>query len=190
MINIAVFASGNGSNAINIYNYFKNHSTINFTSIYCNNQNAGIIDKSKELNINCRVFDKTDWQTEVIINELICQKIDFIILAGFLWLIPANLIKSFNNKIINIHPSLLPKYGGKGMYGENVHKAVIFNNEIESGISIHIVNEKYDEGKIIFQKKIVLNENENPETLAAKIHKLEHLYFPEIIEKYILEFNS
>lgn len=187
MIKIAVFASGNGSNAVNLYNYFKNHKLINIASIYCNNSNAGIINKAKDLKIECRIFNKTEWTNGKLIEELKSTEINFIVLAGFLWLVPPDLILNYKNRIINIHPSLLPKYGGKGMYGENVHKAIIENNETISGITIHVVNELYDEGKIIFQIKINLNNGETPETLAERIHELEYKYFPQVIEKYILE---
>ncbi|MCC6722603.1 MAG: phosphoribosylglycinamide formyltransferase [Bacteroidia bacterium] len=187
MIKIAVFASGNGSNAVNLYNYFKNHKLINIASIYCNNPNAGIINKAKDFKIECRIFSKTEWTNGKLIEELKSTEINFIVLAGFLWLVPPDLILNYKNRIINIHPSLLPKYGGKGMYGENVHKAIIENNETISGITIHVVNELYDEGKIIFQNKINLNNGETPETLAERIHELEYKYFPQVIEKYILE---
>ncbi|NUM31240.1 MAG: phosphoribosylglycinamide formyltransferase [Bacteroidetes bacterium] len=189
MINIAVFASGNGSNAVNIYNFFKNHPTISFKIIYCNNPTAGIISKAKNLNIECRVFNKNEWQNGIVKTELIDKKIDFVILAGFLWLVNSDIIKAFENRILNIHPSLLPNYGGKGMYGDKVHHAVIENKENESGITIHIVNDKYDEGKIVFQDKIRVETNETIEKLAAKIHELEYKNYPKVIENYILNYK-
>lgn len=186
MTNIAVFASGNGSNAINIFNYFKNHSSVIFKSIYCNNPSAGIISKAKDLKIECRVFNKPEWENGTVKNELQSKNIDFIILAGFLWLVNSDIIKAYKNRIINVHPSLLPKYGGKGMYGDKVHNAVLSNNETESGITIHIVNEKYDEGKIIFQQSIKIADNDTTDSLASKIHELEYNHFPRVIEDYIL----
>ncbi|MFQ3579950.1 MAG: formyltransferase family protein, partial [Bacteroidales bacterium] len=130
--------------------------------------------------------DKKDfYNTDIVLKQLTTLKIDYIILAGFLWLIPSNLINTFENKIINIHPSLLPKYGGKGMYGDYVHKAVIENKETFSGITIHLVNEQYDQGQILFQAKTEVSPNDTPHSLAQRIHELEYKYFPEIIEKYI-----
>lgn len=190
MIKVAVFASGNGSNAINLFKYFRNHPYIHFDIIYCNNPNAGIIAKSKESDITCRIFTKAEWLSGSITSELISNKTDFIVLAGFIWLVPSDLVSSFPAKIINIHPALLPNYGGKGMYGMAVHQKIIANNEHESGITIHLVNEEYDKGNTLFQAKTKIEDKETPESLAAKIHELEYKYFPEVVEKYISEHKE
>jgi phosphoribosylglycinamide formyltransferase-1 len=187
VIKVAVFASGNGSNAINLYNYFHNHPTICIDAIYCNNPNAGIINKSKSLGIKCIIFEKKDWISGDICQTLINNQTDFIVLAGFLWLVPKDIIQQFNNKIINIHPALLPNYGGKGMYGMNVHEKVIADKQNESGITIHLVNEEYDKGEILLQERVKILESDTADALAAKIHLLEYAYFPKTVEKYILK---
>ncbi|MCB9251403.1 MAG: phosphoribosylglycinamide formyltransferase [Flavobacteriales bacterium] len=186
MINIVVFASGNGSNALNIRAYFKNHSLIHFSEIYCNKENAGIVGKSKDLGIPIRVFNRQEWTDGLVLDELKNKKIEYIILAGFLWKVPTEIIDAYQNRILNIHPSLLPKYGGKGMYGEHVHEAVLKNNENESGITIHLVNDEYDKGKVLFREIIKIEPEETGASLAEKIHKLEHEHFPQVIENYIL----
>ena len=151
-----------------------------------NKKDAFVIKRAKKYSIDVKIFDKNEfYNSNSIINLLNKKEITHIVLAGFLWLIPDNLIKAFPDKILNIHPALLPKYGGKGMYGMNVHKIIIKNKEKESGISIHLVNEKYDEGKIIFQAKCKINENDSPKTLAEKIHKLEYKHFPKVIEDWL-----
>ena len=180
MKNIVIFASGSGSNAENIFNYIKNNEDINISLIVTNNKNAYVIERAKKLNIPYEVITKSKFQdTEFVLTTLNKYNTDLIVLAGFLLLIPEYLINEY--KIINIHPALLPKYGGKGMYGDNVHKAVIENNEKESGITIHYVNSKYDEGKIIFQAKCEVTPKDTFETLAEKIHKLEYKHFPHVI---------
>ena len=187
MKRVAIFASGSGSNAENIINYFNKTQTATVTNVYCNNKNARVFDRCKRLHINCVLFSREDFfKTEVILSQL-RKRADVIILAGFLWKIPSNLIEAFPNQIINIHPALLPKYGGKGMYGMHVHNAVKENKEKETGITIHYVNENYDEGAIIFQAKTALNDTDTPETIAQKIHILEQQYFPKIIESVILK---
>lgn len=188
MIKVAIFASGNGSNAINLYNYFHNHAIICIDCIYCNNPNAGIIEKSKSLGITCIVFGKESWISGDICQTLIDNQTDFIVLAGFLWLVPKDIIHQFNNRIINIHPALLPNYGGKGMYGMNVHEKVIADKQNESGITIHLVNEEYDKGKILLQEKVEIIDSDTADALAEKIHKLEYAFFPETVEKYIMEY--
>jgi phosphoribosylglycinamide formyltransferase-1 len=186
MTNITIFASGSGSNAENIFNYFKGNNEIRISSIITNNKNAFVIERAQKLNIPCEIISKLEFQnSEYVLNILKKYNSDFIVLAGFLLLIPEYLISEFQKKIINIHPALLPKYGGKGMYGDNVHKSVIENNETESGITVHFVNQKYDEGKIIFQKKCTITPSDTAETLANKIHELEYNYFPKTIEKII-----
>ena len=184
-VSILIFASGNGSNAENIITYFQNKAADINWMIITNNSNAGVIQRSIKMGIPFLVFDKKDFYENMFLKKISLINPKLIILAGFLLKIPENLIQKFNNKIINIHPSLLPKYGGKGMYGMNVHNEVIKNREAESGISIHYVNNQYDEGKIIFQKSIKIIYPSNAENLSKKIHELEMKYFPEIIEKLI-----
>ena len=184
-MNIIIFASGNGSNAENIIKYFnKKKYNINWLTV-SNNKHAGVIEKVTKLGSKIKIISKNELGEENFIHSIVDLKPTLIVLAGFLLKIPENFIKNFNNRIINIHPSLLPKYGGKGMYGQFVHKKVIENKEIKSGISIHFVNEKYDEGKIIFQKEIEIKKPKTSESLANQIHKLEMEYFPLIIEKLI-----
>ncbi len=183
---IAIFASGSGSNAENIYDYFKGNDKVEISLILTNNSKAKVIERAERLRIDFKVFDKNSfYNSHEIIDLLSAKKIDCIVLAGFLWIIPADLIKAFPNKIINIHPALLPKYGGKGMYGDKVHQSVIENKETESGITIHLVNENYDEGKIIFQAKCNILPTDKPEDLAKKIHVLEYEHFPKVIEKFL-----
>lgn len=185
--NIIVFASGSGSNAQRIFEYFQSSENINIASIYCNNPNAFVIERAKNLKIPFRVFFKTELQNGIVLSELRLLNPSLIVLAGFLCLVPKEIIQAFPHKIINIHPALLPKYGGKGMYGEKVHQSVIANQEKESGITIHFVNEKYDEGDIIFQAQCEILENDTSEILAKKIHQLEYVHFPEVIERLLKE---
>jgi phosphoribosylglycinamide formyltransferase-1 len=190
MKRIVVFASGSGTNAENIIKFF-NHTTIaKVTQVLCNNEQAKVFERCKNLNINCLLFNKNDFLKEDTILNLLKQNADYIVLAGFLWKVPTKIIEAFPKKIINIHPALLPKYGGKGMYGMNVHSAVKENNEKETGITIHYVNENYDEGAIIYQAKTALNTDDTTETIAEKIHILEQRYFPRIIESVILDINE
>ncbi len=187
MKNIAIFASGEGTNAQNIIDYFKTSDTIKIALIVSNKVNANVLNRAKQANIPSLVINRVDfYDNNITIEHLKSFNIDFIILAGFLWMIPEDLIKTYPNKIINIHPALLPNYGGKGMYGMKVHQAVIEAKEKESGISIHYVNEHYDEGKIISQHRCYVSENDTAETLAAKIHHLEYKFFPRVIEKVLL----
>ena len=186
MKSIAIFASGSGSNAENLINHFHNTQCAKVSVILSNNPNAFVIERAKRLNVPSVTFSRTDfYQKEVVLDILNEYKVDFIVLAGFLWLLPNYLIEAYPNKIVNIHPALLPNYGGKGMFGENVHKAVVANGEKESGITIHYVNEHYDSGNIIFQAKCSLTPGETPESLAEKIHKLEYEHFPAIVESVI-----
>jgi phosphoribosylglycinamide formyltransferase-1 len=190
MKKLAIFASGNGSNAQNIVEYFKNNAKIEIGIILSNKKDAFVLERAKCLHIPAISFNRENfYNSEKILNVLKNNEIDFIILAGFLWLIPDYLIQSYTNKIINIHPALLPKYGGKGMYGDNVHKTVFENKETETGISIHFVSEHYDEGKIIFQAKTSIELTDTPESIAQKVHVMEYEYFPKIIEKTILRDN-
>ena len=186
--NVAIFASGEGTNAQNIIRYFKNVNSINIRLVISNNFFAKVLVHAEKAGIE-RVSsnEKYFFESDILVEELKGAKIDWIILAGFLWKISDKVIKAFPDKIINIHPALLPKFGGKGMYGMNVHRAVIDAKETESGITIHYVNEKYDEGKIIAQYKCDIEENETPETLANKVRQLEHEYYPKIIEREIYD---
>ncbi len=182
---LGIFASGNGSNALNFNAYFSNHDSIEVAKIYCNNPAAGILTKAFSYDIPAHLFTKSQLTTGAVLEQLVADKIDIIVLAGFLWLIPENLIDAFPSKIINIHPALLPKYGGKGMFGSNVHKAVIENKETESGITIHLVDKFYDHGGHLFQAKTLVDSSDTPETLAAKIHTLEHEHFPRVVADHI-----
>lgn len=184
--NLAIFASGNGSNAENIYHYFANHPFIKVNLLLANNKNAKVIDRFRQYNVPIVIIDNDLANNgKFLINICNAFCIDIIILSGYLRTIPESLIEKYPNKILNIHPALLPKYGGKGMYGAKVHEAVIANNEKYSGITIHIVNKNYDDGEIIFQKKITVKNTDTPESLAEKIHKLEYEFYPRVIEDYI-----
>lgn len=185
MKSIVLFASGSGSNVENIFNYFNNTDQLTILAVYCNNKNAGVIERCNRLNITCRVFNREEWENNSIISEIQELSPTLVVLAGFLWKIPESLIQLFPQKIINIHPSLLPKFGGKGMYGEYVHQAVIAAKEVKSGITIHFVNSHYDEGQIIFQAECLISETDDANELAKKIHQLEFEHFPKIIEKLI-----
>ena len=187
MKRIAILASGSGTNTENIIKYFKNHINIKVTMVLTNNTKAKVIDRAKKLNTTCIVFSKEDFYDTNFVLNLLNKNADFIVLAGFLWKVPEFILNEFPNKIINIHPALLPKYGGKGMYGMHVHKAVVENKEKKSGITIHYVNKNYDEGNIIFQQKFKVLESDTAESVAAKIHVLEQENFPKVIEKVILE---
>jgi phosphoribosylglycinamide formyltransferase-1 len=185
---IAIFASGSGTNAQNIIEYFADNEKVNIDSIWSNNEDAYVLQRAVNFGIETFVFDRVKFtNSNFVVEKLIERDVDLIVLAGFLWLLPSNLTQNF--KIINIHPALLPKYGGKGMYGMNVHNAVVENGEKESGISIHFVNEKYDDGELIFQAKCTVLPKDTPEDVANKIHKLEYKYFPEVIEKILLVSN-
>ena len=187
MYRLAIFASGEGSNAQKFIEYFKGRSDIGISLIVCNRKEAGVINKAKEGGIQFIIVDKdTFYNTDSVLNEL-KKEADFIVLAGFLWMVPDNITKAFAGKMVNIHPALLPKYGGKGMYGAKVHEAVIANKEKESGITIHYVNDKYDEGKIIFQAKCVVDGADTPDSLAKKIHELEYKFYPLIVDKLLHE---
>jgi phosphoribosylglycinamide formyltransferase 1 len=185
---LAIFASGAGSNAQKIIEHFANHSSIEVALIVCNKPNAGVLAIAVKANIAALLIEKNQFANgDGYVPALKNNAIDFLILAGFLWKVPSVLVNAFPNKILNIHPALLPKFGGKGMYGHFVHEAVLANHEKESGISIHKVNVHYDEGDIVFQAKCVVDEKETPESLATKIHALEHRYFATVIEEYVNE---
>ena len=189
MTNVAIFASGEGTNAENLFHYFKNDTRIKIKLVLTNSDTAGVIAKAETHKKTVQLISKTslnEYSTQII-EFLKAENINLIVLAGFLLKIPADFVKAFPNQIINIHPSLLPKYGGKGMFGANVHKAVVENKENESGITIHYVNEEYDKGAFILQEKCLIDDNETVESLQQKIRKLELEYLPKAIEKIISE---
>jgi phosphoribosylglycinamide formyltransferase-1 len=183
MVKIAVFASGSGTNAENLIKHFSMSDIAKVAQIYCNRQGAYVIERAKKLEVAYKIIRNKDLLTAGFQIEL--ADFDFIILAGFLTKIPENVIFNFTDRIINIHPSLLPKYGGKGMYGSHVHQAVIENKESQSGITIHLVNQSYDEGKILFQASCDIGLEDDASVLASNIHSLEQKYFPQVVEDYI-----
>jgi phosphoribosylglycinamide formyltransferase 1 len=184
---IAILASGNGSNAEVIIQYFKNHSEISIDLVLSNNANAFVLERAKNAGIASKYFTREQFKaSEEILAWLEEKSITHIVLAGFLWLIPEYLIQAFPNKIINIHPALLPKFGGKGMYGMKVHEAVKQASEVESGITIHLVNQHYDEGKILFQGTCKVESHFSAAEIAERVQKLEHQHYPRVIEGWIL----
>ena len=185
MIRLAIFASGSGTNAQKLMEFFEDDHEVSVGAVFCNKPEAQVIERSKKFGIPVELFEKRD-----LMNPHFCKRLDFhfidvIVLAGFLLKIPPHIIRAFPDRIINIHPSLLPKYGGKGMYGNKVHEAVLANNESESGITIHLVNEIYDDGRILCQKTCQVLPGDTSADLAARIHKLEHEYFPMIVNEYV-----
>lgn len=190
-VNIAIFASGQGSNARNIVNYFEGHPIIQVTLLLSNRLQSGIPDISIENNIPFNIFTREEfYHSDVVWKNLDAHHIDFIVLAGFLWLVPEAMIQRYPEKIINIHPALLPKFGGKGMFGMNVHQAVKAQNEPQTGITIHLVNEEYDKGRVLFQATTIVDETDTPEDIAHKVHELEYQHFPKVIEDYVLGFEK
>jgi len=188
MNRIAIFASGNGTNAQRIMEHFQDHETISIRLVLSNKPDAYVLTRASNFNVPTIIFTRPDfYNSNFILDILTVQGIDFIILAGFLWLIPPYLLKAYPDRIINIHPALLPEFGGKGMYGRHVHEAVLSADKKESGISIHYVNEKYDDGRIIFQAKCPVKPGDTPESLAERIHELEYKHYPEVVEKVILK---
>lgn len=186
MKRLVILASGSGSNAENIIQYFQNHKEIKVDSIVTNRKEAKVIDRAKKLCTPYKYFSKKSFFEEETVLNYLEKNADYVILAGFLLKIPENIVSAFPNKIINIHPALLPKFGGKGMFGMNVHNAVKEQGETETGITIHYINENYDEGAIIFQAKTPVLKTDNPNDIAEKIHHLEQENFPKIIENAIL----
>lgn len=185
---LAIFASGGGTNAEQIIGYFKKHKNIEVGMILSNNKDAFVLKRALKHKIPQFVFDRNTFYKEKTVDEVLkINKIDFIVLAGFMWLIPERFVKTYPKKIVNIHPALLPKYGGKGMYGHHVHEAVVKNKEKKSGITIHWVNEAYDEGAIIYQATCSLAAGDTPEDVANKVHQLEYEHYPRIIKQVILE---
>lgn len=187
MTNIAIFASGHGTNARAIMNHFANHNEVKVALVVATKANIGVIEFAEEAGVPCEVcLPKTDFEKGGKLDTLMKENnISHIVLAGCLAFIPAWLTAVYDNKMVNIHPSLLPKYGGKGMYGDRVHEAVLKAQEKESGITIHLVNDEYDSGQIIFQAKCEVKADDTPDSLATRIHALEHKYFPEVIEKWV-----
>jgi len=188
---IAIFASGSGSNAQKIMEHFKKHNEAEVAIVLTNNPDAYVLQRADNFEIPTHIFDRHEFtKTDSVVNLLKNLEIDIIVLAGFLWLVPQNLLKAFPNKIINIHPALLPKYGGKGMYGDNVHKAVLANNEEESGITIHFVNENFDEGEVIHQSRFRIEKGDDIEMIKFKGQQLEHLHFPKVVESLLKKMKS
>ena len=185
MKRISIFVSGNGTNLQRIAEYFKDNADVEIVNVVCNNPKAYSIERAKNLGIPLRMIAKQEFNSSEFTEEIKGLDLDLIVLAGFLWKIPSSLIQAYPKKIVNIHPALLPKYGGKGFYGEHVHEAVVAAKEAFSGITIHYVNEVYDSGEIILQARVALDEKETPDSLAAKIHQLEQAYFPVAIEQVL-----
>ena len=186
MKRVVIFASGSGSNAENLIRFFQNKDNAAVVQVLTNNPRAKVIERCKNLNISCLSFNRTAfYTTNDILKILKGQSPDLIVLAGFLWKFPESILNEFPNKVINIHPALLPKFGGKGMFGMHVHEAVVSQKETETGITIHYVNENYDEGAIIFQAKCEVLASDSAKDVAAKIHELEMKYFPEVVEDFL-----
>lgn len=189
--NIAIMASGRGSNARSIIKYFKGHQMIEVSLLLSNSHDSGIPVISYDTKISHNIFTRREFHDENYFLEMLRQyKIDFIILAGFLWLVPEYLIRHYKDRILNIHPALLPAYGGKGMYGRNIHEAVFANGETESGVTIHLVNEKYDDGRILHQEKVDISDCKNARQVGEKVLKYEHEVYPKVIEEYIMIWDS
>lgn len=188
---IAIFASGSGSNAQKIMEHFKRSNDAEVALILTNNPDAYVLQRADNFEVPSHIFDRKEfYETDKIVQLLKNLNIDLVVLAGFLWLVPQNLLKAFPNKIINIHPSLLPKYGGKGMYGEKVHQAVLTDGEQESGITIHFVNEAFDEGEIIHQSKFKIEKGDDLKMIKFKVQQLEHQHFPKVIETLLKKMKS
>jgi phosphoribosylglycinamide formyltransferase-1 len=186
MKNIAIFASGSGTNAQNIAEYFNGHPEIKISLILANKPDALVLERANRLGIPSVVFTRNDlYEDNTVLDILEKYGIDFIVLAGFLWFIPQNMLRKYPRKIVNIHPALLPRHGGKGMYGEKVHQSVIDSGDKKTGITIHFVNDHYDEGEIIFQDSFEIEPADTAESIAARVHKLEYMHFPRVIEGVI-----
>jgi phosphoribosylglycinamide formyltransferase-1 len=187
MKRIAIFASGSGTNAENIAKYFQKSDEIKVSLILTNKSDAYVIQRAEKLSIPVMIFSRKDFYDDsLVLGRLLEEEIDLVVLAGFLWLVPPDILRAYEGRIINIHPALLPKYGGKGMYGDRVHKAVKESGDKESGITIHYVNEIYDAGEIIFQEKCPVDPEDTPDDIAQKVHQLEYERYPKIIEKLLL----
>ncbi len=184
---IILFASGSGTNVENIVRYFQHNSRLEIAMVFTNNPNAGVIDRISSTKIPVTIFEKNQLTDGFLLNQIQLLNPDLIVLAGFLLKIPPDFTQIFSNKIINIHPSLLPKHGGKGMYGERVHQSVKDDGDTETGISIHFVNEHYDEGAIIFQAQVSVDEKDSVQDIADKVHQLEYKHYPEVIQNLLFE---
>lgn len=185
-IKVAIFASGSGTNAEKIFQHFQGHPSIDIALLLSNNHKAFALQRAENYNIPTAVFNRQQlYHSNYVVDLLLASDISFVVLAGFMWLVPQNLLKAFPNKIVNIHPALLPKYGGKGMYGMHVHQAVVENGEVETGITIHFVDENYDEGDIIKQAKCEINPGETADEVAKKVHELEYEHYPSTIEMLV-----
>ncbi len=188
---IAIFASGSGSNAQKIMEYFKKHNDAEVAILLTNNPEAYVLQRADNFEIPSHIFDKHEfYETDNIVNLLKNLQVNIIILAGFLWLIPQNLLKAFPNKIINIHPALLPKFGGKGMYGDRIHQSVLDTGEEESGITIHFVNDQFDEGEVIYQSRFRIEKDDDLEMIKFKGQQLEHLHYPKVIEQLLKKMKD
>ncbi len=188
---IAIFASGSGSNAQKIMEHFKKHTDAEVAIVLTNNPEAYVLQRADNFEIPTHIFDKHEfYETDDVVDLLKNLNIDLLVLAGFLWLVPDNMLANYPKRIINIHPALLPKYGGKGMYGDRVHKEVLANGDEESGISIHYVNEDFDSGEIIYQARFKIEKNDDLELVKFKGQQLEHQYFPKIIEQVLKKIKS
>lgn len=186
MKRIVVFASGSGTNTENLIRHFQNNENASVVQVLSNNPKAAVLERAKKFQVSALTFNRIAfYKTDDVLNILKASKPDLIVLAGFLWKFPEFILNEFSNKVINVHPALLPKYGGKGMYGMNVHEAIVANKEIETGITIHYVNENYDEGATIFQAKCKIEVEDMAEDIAAKIHDLEMKHFPKVVEKLL-----
>lgn len=186
MKKIAVFASGNGTNTESIVNYFEDSELARVSVVFCNRKKAGVVDRARLLGVRCIVFGKEELENGTVLSKMKEAKIDFVVLAGFLAKIPSEIIHEYEKRIVNLHPALLPDYGGEGMYGMHVHEAVVENEEEETGITIHYVDENYDEGEIIFQETVEVDYEDTPEDVQYKVRQLEHKHYPEVIE-YLLK---
>ena len=183
---IAIFASGSGTNAEEIMNRFQHHASIEVVLLLSNNPQAYALERAKKFQVPVKVFTREQWKDgHTLLEWLVEKEVTHIVLAGFLWLVPQYLIQAYQDTIVNIHPALLPRHGGKGMYGMKVHEALRSANDRETGITIHVVNEHYDEGKILFQAKCTVDAGDNPEAIAGKVHQLEYKHYPEVIERWI-----
>ena len=189
MKRIAVFASGSGTNAENIVKYFEDSDLARVAVIFCNRKNAGVMDRAHKLGVRSIYFDRDQLESGDVLEKLRELKVDFVVLAGFLLKIPSDIIAEYEGRIINIHPALLPDYGGPGMYGMAVHEAVVENEEEESGITIHHINDEYDDGEIIFQESVEIDFEDSPEDVQYKVQQLEHKHYPEVIEYLIKDLD-
>ncbi|MCP4459426.1 MAG: phosphoribosylglycinamide formyltransferase [Cytophagales bacterium] len=185
MIHLAIFASGSGTNAEKIMEFFEFDEEITVSVVFSNKTDAFVLKRAENFGVPFKLFDRQEFADPQFSRRLDAHQVDYLVLAGFLWKVPEHLLKAFPNKIINIHPALLPKYGGKGMYGDRVHEAVLENGDRKSGITIHLVNENYDEGRILFQAECEVLINDTVDELASRIHQLEHRHFPRVIKEYI-----